>query len=75
MTFSHDVEHSLNIVVDLVNTDPISGGGEQLGDLRALGVFVDGHQISDVETMSESDLGRFGVAIQPRAQRAGAGRG
>ncbi|WP_298323462.1 CGNR zinc finger domain-containing protein [Haloactinopolyspora sp.] len=56
MTFSHDVEHSLNVVVDLVNSDPGSGGGEQLADLAALEAFIERHQISDVETVTEADL-------------------
>lgn len=56
MTFSHDVEHSLDIVVDLVNSDPGSGGGEQLSDLVALRTFIERHQISDVETITDADL-------------------
>ncbi|PSK96957.1 putative stress-induced transcription regulator [Haloactinopolyspora alba] len=65
MTFSHDVEHSLGVVVDLVNSDPESGGGEQLPDLAALRAFVDNHRISDVNTLTEADL-RAVHALRPR---------
>lgn len=56
MTFSHDVEHSLDIVVNLVNTDPVSGGSEGLPDAVALRNFIDAHEISDLDTVTDADL-------------------
>ena len=40
MLFSHDIEHSLACVVDLVNTGPTRTGEEQLEDLDDLRSFV-----------------------------------
>ena len=37
--FSHDTEHSLQTIVDLVNTDPSFGDDEGLPDVEALGRF------------------------------------
>ncbi|AYY13372.1 zf-CGNR multi-domain protein [Actinobacteria bacterium YIM 96077] len=56
MTFSHDVQHSLGIVVDLINTAPESTGQEALPDVEALRAFVDDHIISDVGTLDGTDL-------------------
>ncbi|WP_129669429.1 CGNR zinc finger domain-containing protein [Phytoactinopolyspora endophytica] len=56
MTFSHDVQHSLGVVVDLVNTAPESGGQELLPDVDALRAFVADNMISDVGTLTRSDL-------------------
>ena len=38
--FSHDTQHSLQTIVDLVNTDPAYGDGESLPDEAALEAFV-----------------------------------
>lgn len=56
MSFGHDVEHSLAVVVDLVNTDPDSAGEELLPDIASLRAFVADHRLSDVGTLTSSDL-------------------
>lgn len=65
MTFSHDVEHSLEAVVDLVNSDVVSGGDELLPDLDALHRFMSDHKVSDVGTMTRADLSAV-RALRPR---------
>jgi hypothetical protein len=54
--FSHDVEHSLACVVDLVNTAPAAAGTEQLHGLDALDSFVRRHQVSEIGTLTGADL-------------------
>jgi predicted RNA-binding Zn ribbon-like protein len=54
--FSHDVEHSLECVVALVNSAPTRDGGEQLADLLSLQRFVHAHDISEVSDLTEQDL-------------------
>jgi predicted RNA-binding Zn ribbon-like protein len=55
--FSHDTEHALECIVDLVNSArPSSGTGEQLPDLDALARFVAAHDISEVEELTARDL-------------------
>jgi predicted RNA-binding Zn ribbon-like protein len=54
--FSHDTEHSLACVVDLVNSAPTSGNDELLADLDALRAFVIRHEVSDVTDLASSDL-------------------
>lgn len=56
MTFTHDVEHALAVVVDLVNTDPATGGQELLPHLTALAAFVKENDISSVGRLTRSDL-------------------
>ncbi|HSI94087.1 MAG TPA: CGNR zinc finger domain-containing protein [Jiangellaceae bacterium] len=56
MTFAHDVEHSLATVVDLVNTDPVTGGQELLPDVAALETFVKQYEISGVGELNDKDL-------------------
>jgi predicted RNA-binding Zn ribbon-like protein len=56
MLFSHDTEHSLACVVDLVNSAPTSGTEELLPDLDALGDFVARHEVSDVSRLTLTDL-------------------
>lgn len=56
MGFSHDVEHSLFLAVDLVNTDPGIAGVDLLPDLTTLGSFVRTHRVSDVGVLGEGDL-------------------
>jgi predicted RNA-binding Zn ribbon-like protein len=54
--FSHDTEHALGTVVDLVNTGPAATGAEHLPDLAALQAFVDRNQVSDVCDLDAGDL-------------------
>ena len=56
MLFSHDTEHSLACVVDLVNSAPTRGTDEQLRDLDALGDFVARHDVSEVTQLTHGDL-------------------
>ena len=56
MLFSHDTEHSLDCVVDLVNSAPSETSEEQLLDLPALRAFVTAHEVSDVAELSADDL-------------------
>jgi len=55
--FSHDTEHSLDAVVDLVNSAPGPGTGEQLPDLTSLRAFVDRHEVSEVGELTDADVG------------------
>jgi predicted RNA-binding Zn ribbon-like protein len=54
--FSHDTEHALGTVVDLINTGPAVDGDEQLADLVALQEFVDRNEISDARDLDTHDL-------------------
>ena len=56
MLFSHDVEHSLACVVDLVNTGPNGAGEEQLAELDDLRSFVERHEVSEVGALTRTDL-------------------
>ena len=56
MLFSHDTEHSLGCVVDLVNSVAPDGAEETLGDLDALAAFVLRHAVSEVGPLGLSDL-------------------
>lgn len=56
MPFSHDTEHSLACVVDLVNSAPTCGTAEMLPDLDALSALVARHDISDVSRLTVRDL-------------------
>ena len=56
MTFAHDVERSLDIVVDLVNTDPASAGEELLPHVDALREFVARHDLSEISHVTDDDL-------------------
>lgn len=56
MLFSHDTEHSLACVVDLVNSAPTDDGEDDLDDLEALQAFVDRHTVSEVERLTRADL-------------------
>lgn len=59
MLFSHDTEHALAIVVDLVNTAPATTATERLPDLAALRAFVDRNKISDADRLGGDDLGEM----------------
>lgn len=65
MLFSHDIEHSLACVVDLVNTGPEGPGEEELGDLDDLQSFVERHEVSEVGVLTHTDL----VAVRELRQR------
>jgi predicted RNA-binding Zn ribbon-like protein len=54
--FSHDTEHSLACVVDLVNSGSRTSDDELLPDLDALGDFVTRHAVSGVSRLSRQDL-------------------
>ncbi len=59
MPFSHDIERSLDCLVDLVNTAPSpgpSGTADQLTDLDDLQAFVQRHDISEVSDLTVHDL-------------------
>jgi hypothetical protein len=54
--FSHDTEHSLDCIVDLVNSGPGSGTDERLPDLESVRGFVELHDISEVGELTEADV-------------------
>lgn len=56
MLFSHDTEHALACVVDLVNSAPSPSTEDLLPDLDALGDFVARHDISEVTQLTRHDL-------------------
>jgi len=56
LAFTHDVEHALATVVDLVNSDPTIAGDEQLPDVASLAEFVTDQGISGVAELTEDDL-------------------
>ena len=56
MLFSHDTEHSLASVVDLVNTAPSAGNGELLPDLAALNEWVRVQDVSGLARLTQDDL-------------------
>ncbi|HEU4514364.1 MAG TPA: CGNR zinc finger domain-containing protein [Nocardioidaceae bacterium] len=56
MLFSHDIEHSLVGVVELVNTAPDSCDEDLLEDLDSLQSFVESHEVSEVGAMTRTDL-------------------
>ncbi|MGI8577584.1 MAG: CGNR zinc finger domain-containing protein [Nocardioidaceae bacterium] len=56
MIFSHDTEHALETVVDLVNSGSARGERERLATVDQLEGFVSAHRISGVERLSEADI-------------------
>lgn len=68
MTFSHDVEHALEVVVDLVNSDPVASGSEGLPDVTSLRAMIDLYQISDLPTVTDTDLPAV-RALRPRLRQ------
>ncbi|MFI6519233.1 CGNR zinc finger domain-containing protein [Spirillospora sp. NPDC050679] len=58
MIFTHDAEHALGTVVDLINTGPAACGVERLDDLAALRSFVERNAFSDVRELTAADLAR-----------------
>jgi predicted RNA-binding Zn ribbon-like protein len=63
--FNHDVERSLAIVVDLVNTVPESGSGELLAHADELAAWVKLQDLSDVGELTSLDV----VAVQAIRKR------
>jgi predicted RNA-binding Zn ribbon-like protein len=56
VSFAHDVQRALDVVVDLVNTDPVSAGNERLPDPDSLREFVVRHDLSEVGRITADDL-------------------
>jgi CGNR zinc finger protein/putative stress-induced transcription regulator len=54
--FSHDTEHSLQTIVDLVNTDPTYNDVEALPDVATLKSFVETHRISHSGRLTSEDV-------------------
>jgi hypothetical protein len=54
--FSHDTEHSLDCIVDLVNSAPGAGTDELLADLESVRAFVERHEVSEVGELTEADI-------------------
>jgi predicted RNA-binding Zn ribbon-like protein len=67
--FSHDIEHSLACIVDLVNsrspTGPATRALELLPDVAALTAFVARHQVSEVGPLDDDDV----AAVQALRER------
>jgi hypothetical protein len=55
--FGHDTVCALGTAVELVNSAPGEGGTDGLADLEALRGFVAAQEVSEVERLSEDDLG------------------
>ncbi|MFI0370084.1 CGNR zinc finger domain-containing protein [Actinomadura sp. 1N219] len=58
MIFTHDTEHALAVVVDLINTGPAASGAEELAGMPGLHAFVDRNAISDIGELGGADLAR-----------------
>lgn len=54
--FAHDTEHSLQTIVDLVNTGPEFNDSELLPDVATLRTFVSTHQISHSGRLTHDDV-------------------
>ena len=56
--FSHDTDHALACIVDLVNSAPPNGSsvGEQLPDLESLAAFGSEHAVSELGELTVRDL-------------------
>ncbi len=65
MIFTHDTEHALAVVVDLINTGAAASGAEGLGGLPGLRGFVERNAFSDVGALTEADLARV-LALRGR---------
>lgn len=59
MTFSHDTELSLLVVVDLVNTAPECCGTEHVPDAVAVRDWVGRHHVSGVDPAADPDVAAF----------------
>lgn len=71
MQVAHDVERSLSLAVDLVNSR--LDGEESLADLAALRAFLDGHDVSGSRSLSRDDLEEV-HALRPRLRAVWAAR-
>lgn len=59
MPFGHDMVYSLATVVELVNTSPSTGGGDDgLAELADLHGFVESRQVSGIGALTARDLGQ-----------------
>lgn len=56
MIFSHDTEHSLLCVVDLVNSAPSGDSPDTLGDVEVLQEFVRRHRVSEIGPLGPDDV-------------------
>ena len=56
MIFNHDVDRSLDLLVDLVNTAPQTAAGEALPDPRALQAWVERVDLSEIGTLGPEDV-------------------
>lgn len=56
MLITHDTECALSILVELLNTSPDACGSEQLPDVDALRDFVDRREISEIHSLTTTDL-------------------
>lgn len=52
-----DLRHTLETVRALVNTSPDIAGDDELGDVSAVGRFINAHTITEVERATLADLG------------------
>ncbi|MFC5754329.1 CGNR zinc finger domain-containing protein [Actinomadura rugatobispora] len=59
MIFTHDTEHALAVVVDLINSGPAAGGAEGLAGPAELRAFLDRHRFSDVGEVTGRDVAEF----------------
>ncbi|WP_030168100.1 CGNR zinc finger domain-containing protein [Spirillospora albida] len=58
MIFTHDTEHALAAVVDLINTGAATSGAEELDGPAALRAFVARNAFSEVGALGEQDVAR-----------------
>ncbi|WP_067469018.1 CGNR zinc finger domain-containing protein [Actinomadura macra] len=56
MIFTHDTEHALAVVVDLINTSAAASGAEELDGLPGLRAFIGRNAFSDVPDLTEADV-------------------
>lgn len=56
MIFSHDTEHSLLCVVDLVNSADRGSTPELLPDVHSLESFVERHRVSEIGPLTTEDV-------------------
>jgi predicted RNA-binding Zn ribbon-like protein len=56
VVLSHDTEHSLLCVVDLVNSGPRAGTPDPLGSVEALQRFVERHRVSEIGPLDHTDV-------------------
>ncbi|GAA2400195.1 CGNR zinc finger domain-containing protein [Actinomadura vinacea] len=59
MIFTHDTEHALAVVVDLINTGPAAAGVEGLAGPEELRAFLVRRRFSDVREVTGRDVAEF----------------